>query len=165
MIFEQIYQLKTRHQYCLYIQSSLYAFLKTKLKQNPLYLESIIQTHKPALLANRHLTSLEKATCKYQPKTKNYKRIIIKEISPHLWKLLKELKKLSGYSISFIIRVFLEWELQKTDQNIQTLLPNIQVQNKDNAPTPTPTVINNYKHCLWWDGLKREILAVFEDFP
>lgn len=164
MVFKQTYQLKKIHKYCLYIQPQLYSFLKKRLQQNPFFLEYLIQNYKPALLENKHKTTLESATCKYQPKTKDYQRILLRNISPHLWKTLKELKRLTGYSISYIIRVFLEWEMLKQNQNIHSLLPLRQPLNQ-NDYHPSTSHINNYKLCEMWDDRNREISSIFEDFP
>jgi len=53
-------------------------------------------------------------TASYQPKTKEY---IIRKISiqPTYWGKLYELRFFLGYSMSFLIRIMLDWEMQEQE--------------------------------------------------
>ncbi len=57
------------------------------------------------------------ATAEYQPKTKNYKKYVLTQINPYIWEKYWDLRRITGYSISFIIRIFLEWELEEKNRN------------------------------------------------
>jgi hypothetical protein len=51
-------------------------------------------------------------TASYQPRTKNY--IVRKiQIQPTYWGKLHELRFLLGFSMSFILRIMLDWEMQQ----------------------------------------------------
>jgi len=60
-------------------------------------------------------------TATYQPKTKNY---IIRKISiqPTYWGELNDLRNFLGYSISFIIRIMLDWEMQQEQIPVISLI-------------------------------------------
>lgn len=49
-------------------------------------------------------------TATYQPVCKEYRRYSI-VIDPLLWSELQDLRKKSGYSISFLLRIMIEWEM------------------------------------------------------
>ncbi|MFN3246469.1 MAG: hypothetical protein ACK42K_07190 [Leptonema sp. (in: bacteria)] len=60
-------------------------------------------------------------TATYQPKTKNY--IIRKiRIQPTYWGELNDLRNFLGYSISFIIRIMLDWEMQQEQMPVISLI-------------------------------------------
>jgi len=71
-------------------------------------------------------------TASYQPKTKEY---IIRKISiqPTYWGKLFDLRFFLGYSISFIIRIMLDWEMQEEGIPIVPLifLPRLEDENQD----------------------------------
>ncbi|MFN3604586.1 MAG: hypothetical protein ACK4UJ_07730 [Leptonema sp. (in: bacteria)] len=156
------YQLNKTHRYCIYIQPKLYAFLKQKSRGDISgYIETLYQNYKDRLIQNKKLDALQNAVSEYQPKTKEYKRIVIRAISTDLWKRLKELKAFSGYSISFILRIFIEWEMEKEESIIPLRASYNQGQNYTNFFLP----INNYVHHEWWDGRSNEVYSIFWDFP
>jgi hypothetical protein len=59
-------------------------------------------------------------TATYQPRTKNY---IIRKINiqPTYWSKLYELRFLLGFSMSFIIRIMLDWEMQDAQISIDPI--------------------------------------------
>jgi len=60
-------------------------------------------------------------TATYQPKTKNY--VIRKiRIQPTYWGELNDLRNFLGYSISFIIRIMLDWEMQQEQMPVISLI-------------------------------------------
>lgn len=75
-------------------------------------LSFLLHKHKSALLRISISREKKTATTTYQPRTGGYQRRTLR-ISPSLWKLFKELKEHTGYSISAIIRIIIEWELEE----------------------------------------------------
>ncbi len=68
------------------------------------------------------------ATSEYQPKTKNYNIQTI-YITPYIWDKYWDLRRVTGYSISYIIRIFLEWELEElTIQNSRLVTIKNQIE-------------------------------------
>ena len=71
-------------------------------------------------------------TASYQPKTKEY---IIRKISiqPTYWGKLYELRFFLGYSMSFIIRIMLDWEMQEEGITIVPLffMPQLDDENRE----------------------------------
>jgi len=81
-------------------------------------------------LIRRHLAYLYKIslapnkrtlTATYQPRTKNY---VIRKIciQPTYWGKLFELRFFLGYSISFIIRIMLDWEMQEEQMSNEPII-------------------------------------------
>ncbi|MFN3604603.1 MAG: DUF1564 family protein [Leptonema sp. (in: bacteria)] len=166
MLYTNQYEFNETYKFCIYIQPRNFAFLKNKSRGNiSLYLEYLIQKYKRSLLHSKKENALKNAVCHYQPKTKEYKRVVIQKISPELWKRLKELKSMSGYSISFIVRIFIEWEMERVGQPITPLIKtteeHIQQINYPNFFIP----INNYRHHQWWNRRTNEFFSIFMDFP
>ncbi len=159
---EDHYGLVETYRYCVYIQPHLYRFLKTKANERiSFFLEYLVQKYEAILLDEKNFDSLKKATCTFQPKTKDYKRIVLNKIHSHLWKKLKVLKSITGYSISFLIRLFLEWEIE--EQQIQNQNTRTTALQENNASQNTLT-INNYVCCESWHSSSNEIYTVFIDF-
>jgi len=71
-------------------------------------------------------------TASYQPKTKEY---IIRKISiqPTYWGKLYELRFFLGYSMSFLIRIMLDWEMQEEGIPVVPLifLPRLDDENRE----------------------------------
>ena len=105
-------------------------------------------------------------TATYQPKTKQYRRWTIK-MNPVLWSKLFEMRHFIGYSISGLIRILIEWEMQSYGYDIipWIALPIIQQQNgtgniQIHSPEP---MLNNYFYKKQGFYMAREIIASFED--
>jgi len=60
-------------------------------------------------------------TATYQPRTKNYLVRTI-HIQPTYWGKLQELKFFLGLSMSFIIRILLDWEMEEEQRPIEPIL-------------------------------------------
>ncbi len=71
-------------------------------------------------------------TASYQPRTKEY---IIRKISiqPTYWGKLYELRFFLGYSMSFIIRIMLDWEMQEQEIPFTPLffLPRLDDEDRE----------------------------------
>lgn len=160
------YKLSKKHKYCIYIQPHLYQFLKRQGKENiNFFLEYLIEKFKSDLIAHKNLNSLKKSTDKFQPRTKDYKRIILQNIEPNLWKRLKKLKSMTGYSISFIIRILIEWEMQFKDCNIVPILPNLREYKNNYEIQNNFLAINNYIYYQFWEKRENEVIIIDYDFP
>ncbi|GIX40500.1 MAG: hypothetical protein KatS3mg129_0233 [Leptospiraceae bacterium] len=57
------------------------------------------------------------ATTEYQPKTKRYIQIALEDMYPYIWEKYWDLRRITGYSISYIVRIFLEWVLEEMSRN------------------------------------------------
>jgi hypothetical protein len=70
-------------------------------------------------------------TATYQPRTKNY---VIKKIciQPTYWGKFFELRFLLGYSISFMIRIMLDWEMQEEQNSFAPIIirPNLTIEDE-----------------------------------
>lgn len=69
------------------------------------------------ILSQKQAPYKRTATAIYQPKSKNYKNVKLKNVSPYIWDKYWDLRKMTGYSISYIIRIFLEWEIEYLGQS------------------------------------------------
>lgn len=74
----------------------------------------LLQKYIPSLYRISIVKQKQTYTVKYQPVTKRYSRYSIK-LDPLLWGKLHELRNSLGYSISFLIRIMLEWEMEEHD--------------------------------------------------
>ncbi len=82
-------------------------------------------------------------TASYQPKTKEY---VIRKISiqPTYWGKLYELRFFLGYSMSFIIRIMLDWEMQEEGIPIHPLIFKPQLDDDDQEEHRKIQYGNNY---------------------
>jgi len=71
-------------------------------------------------------------TATYQPKTKQY---VIKTIrvQPTYWGKLCDLRMFLGYSMSFILRIMLDWEMQEEEVPVLGLLkrPHLNAEDRE----------------------------------
>ena len=82
-------------------------------------------------------------TASYQPRTKEY--IIRKiRIQPTYWGKLYELRFFLGYSMSFIIRIMLDWEMQEQEIHIIPLFVLPTLDNEDQEEHRQIQSGNNY---------------------
>lgn len=106
------YSFKENHDIGLNILPEYYKILIEFSEQNVnKYLEYLYCKYYKNMLRKKIAHTKKSATAEYQPKTRRYIQVKIKKISPYIWDKYKDLKRISGYSISFIIRIFLEWEM------------------------------------------------------
>ncbi len=125
------YNLKKKHFYCINIKSELYQdFLEMSLGDSNLFLEYLHQKYRKRIIHLKVAHIKKTATAQYQPKEK-YKKIKLKKINPTTWQKYWELRLITGYSISYIIRVFLEWEKIDRKQTVERpLLPPIMLRDE-----------------------------------
>lgn len=120
-------------------------------------------------LLKRHLAYLYKIslapmkrtlTATYQPKTKNY--LIRKiRIQPTYWGKLHELRFLLGYSISFIIRIMLDWEMQQEQIPVEPIFIRPTLNTEDEQFHTFIQLGNNYS-C--YNKLSHANLQVYNEF-
>ena len=104
-------------------------------------------------------------TANYQPKNKLYKRKTIL-MNSVLWSNLFELRHFIGYSISALIRILLDWEMQQQGYDIIPLIPmpNINLNDTTSVSVSTPERhINNYYYLKQGFYDPREIFCIFLD--
>ncbi len=99
-------------------------------------------------------------TATYQPKTKNY---IIRKISiqPTYWGKLYELRFLLGYSMSFIIRIMLDWEMQQEQIPVLPLIHKPFLDIEDQEVHARIQIGNNYSS---FNKVSHANLEVFSQF-
>ena len=99
-------------------------------------------------------------TATYQPRTKEY---IIRKISiqPTYWGKLYELRFFLGYSMSFLIRIMLDWEMQEEDIPILPLFFLPRLDDEDQEEHRQINTGNNYssKHKISHSNL--EVFSLF----
>lgn len=76
----------------------------------------LLMTHRQKLFIHSRTPWKRKLTATYQPRQKDYKRYKI-SMEPALWGKLFQLRIYLGYSISYIIRLTLEWEMANERHN------------------------------------------------
>ncbi len=82
-------------------------------------------------------------TASYQPRTKEY---IIRKISiqPTYWGKLYQLRFFLGYSMSFLIRIMLDWEMQEQEISSTSLIIQPPLDNEDQVEHRQIQSGNNY---------------------
>ena len=101
-------------------------------------------------------------TATYQPRTKQYKRRTIK-MNPVLWSKLFETRHFVGYSISAMVRIMLDWEMQSQGYDIIPLVALPQLPRDVFDPSLSENWINNYYYEKQGTYESREIICSFLD--
>ncbi len=120
------------------------------ISKNLKYLYKIKQTHLKKTM-----------TITYQPKTKEYQRYGI-YIDPTLWAKFNHLRIYLGYSMSFIIRILIDWEMQEDTQNYRNSLIVFKPNLTDDEYLQLPSSpLHNYD---WWCKVDLKDQRVFMKF-
>jgi len=99
-------------------------------------------------------------TATYQPRTKNY--VIRKiQIQPTYWGKLYELRFLLGYSMSFIIRIMLDWEMQQENIAIEPIFVIPPLTSEDEEIESQIQLGNNYSS---YNRVSHANLEVYSEF-
>jgi len=101
-------------------------------------------------------------TASYQPQTKQYKRYSIR-INPTIWSKLFDSRRFLGYSISAILRITLDWEMQEMGRDIIPLIPLPEIQVRDVDSTQHLQEIQSYVYTKTADYEPRKIFSIFWD--
>lgn len=126
------FNLKKSHFYCINLKFELYQdFLEMSRGDVSLFLEYLHQKYKKRIIYQKISHIKKTATAEYQPKEK-YKKVKLKKLDPTIWQKYWELRLLTGYSISYIIRVFIEWEKIDRNQTVERpLLHPLEIRDRN----------------------------------
>jgi len=99
-------------------------------------------------------------TATYQPRTKNY---VIKKIhiQPTYWGKLYELRFLLGFSVSFMIRIMLDWEMQEEQIPVEPIFSRPPLTSEDEEIYARIQFGNNYSS---YNRLSHINLEVYSEF-
>jgi hypothetical protein len=100
-------------------------------------------------------------TATYQPKTKEYKRYSIR-LNPTLWSKLFDCRRFIGYSISAMLRIMLDWEMQEQCREIIPMVekPIMPIEDDSNISNQW---VENYVYTKTADYQTRRIFSFFWD--
>jgi hypothetical protein len=101
-------------------------------------------------------------TANYQPKTKQYIRYKIR-INPALWSKLFDSRRFIGYSISALLRIMLDWEMQEMGREIDPLIEMPELQTEDESRQEEFQEIQNYVYTKTAEYTTRKIFSIFWD--
>lgn len=149
---------------CINLKSEHYLFLKqlsnTKfdgnLSETILYL---ISKYLKSLYKIKQTANKKTLTITYQPKTKEYIKYNI-TVNINYWAKVNSLKFYLGYSMSFILRIMIDWEMM--EENIQytplILKPQLPVDE-----TFTQSLLHSYDLKMRVRFDKRFVIMIFKD--
>lgn len=142
------YQFKEKWIFCINITQEYFDDL-IRMSEGDLekFLEYLYEKFKKRIMYLRASERKRTATADYQPRRKNYKRKII-SIVPTIWQRYWDLRLNTGYSMSCIIRIFIEWEKLDRGEVVDDLYlypieiedPRLEYQYPSNYQ-----VLNNYR--------------------
>ncbi len=156
------------HKVCIYIKPHHFLFFKylarhkfhNDFSKTLLYLLSKYQK----LLYKIKISHIKKTmTITYQPTTKDYDKYNV-YINPALWAKFQELRFYTGYSMSYLIRVMIEWEMQEEGEEVRGILqekPELTEQEKKEIP---PIHFYSYDLRVKVKYKTREVYMKFMDF-
>jgi hypothetical protein len=165
------YITKHSHRVCLNLTPLHFAFLREFTfshfaGNDSLAIQYLLSKYLNPLYEIRIIPQRQTETAKYQPTTKQYKRYNV-DINPTLWSKLFDLRRFVGYSISALIRIMLDWEMQSQGNNIIPLVEIPQINNDDirneGDETPDIPVIQNYSYTKSAFYQQRRVFSSFLD--
>jgi hypothetical protein len=168
--FERMhYRFKKNHKTGLNILPEYYEIL-WELSRGELgeYLSYLYYKYHKQIFALKVSPNKKTATAEYQPKTKRYVQICLYKIYPYIWEKYWDLRRLTGYSISFIIRIFLEWELEEQSRNneIENGIPLVRKLDGieiHNVVYPIGNIQNSYEEYKSGSNLRNDIFIYYKD--
>lgn len=161
------YQTLKKQKVCIHLKPEHYNYLKQlSIRRNN---EDISKTI--LYLLSKYLKYLFKikqpqiklkTTATYQPKTKEYKNFTIL-INPTYWAKLNHLRGYLGFSMSFIIRITLDWEMFNDETSTEILIqkPSLEPHEQQSIPN---TLIHSYEHRAKVIFSNRRIFTYFYDY-
>ncbi|MCX7810319.1 MAG: hypothetical protein N2247_05355, partial [Leptospiraceae bacterium] len=84
-------------------------------------------------------------------------------INPTIWSKLFDSRRFLGYSISAILRITLDWEMQEMGRDIIPLIPMPEIQLQDVDSTQHLQEIQSYVYTKTADYEPRKIFSIFWD--
>jgi len=157
------YTTKHFYQVCINLEPRHYEFLKeiSDIRFNGNYnlsIQYLLGKYLNYLYKIRITATKKTETANYQPRTKTYRRWNI-YINPVLWSKLFEMRHFIGYSISALIRIMLDWEMQSQEYDIIPLIPLPDL----NEELPDERRLNNYLYQKQGTYQTRQIFCSFSD--
>lgn len=167
---EDRYTTRRIYPVCINLEPRHFEFLKeiaiTRFNGNfPLAIQSLLNKYQNHLYEIRITPTKQTETATYQPKTKQYKRRTI-NMNPVLWSKLFESRHFVGYSISALIRILLDWEMQSLGYDIIPMipLPDLNTSDIGNIEQQPPELwFDNYFYNKQGFYETREIICSFYD--
>ncbi len=124
------YNFLENYQTSLSLQPAYYKILLRLSNGNiNTYLKYLYNRYHKKLLRTKIAHIKKSATTQYQEITNRYSHWKI-WISPYTWDRYWDLRRVCGYSISYIVRIFLEWELLRIIENAQESLKTLKKKYK-----------------------------------
>ncbi|MFN3603743.1 MAG: hypothetical protein ACK4UJ_03405 [Leptonema sp. (in: bacteria)] len=119
------------------------------------------------ILALKQAPHKKTATAIYQPETKRYKNVKLKGVSPYVWDKYWDLRKITGYSISFIIRIFLEWEMEfierAKEMEEKRLWEKYTAEGVNKCLYSSFSFRNSYSVSKWGSSERNDVKIEFRD--
>lgn len=154
---------KDFHRYCINLEPEYYFFL-IELSENK-FDGDMEQTF--LYLISKYMKYLykikiggSKIATQYQPTTKKYEKFWIEMNPTHMAKL-KNLRFYLGYSVSFIIRILIEWEKQELHQ-VEVLIPK-PILTPQELSEIKPTLLHSYDMGVRANYANRLVYMSFRD--
>ena len=144
-----------------------YNFLRelanTRFNRNISYaIEYLLSKYQRHLYGIRITPYKRTETANYQPITKQYKKYSIR-INPTLWSKLFDSRRFLGFSISAILRIMLDWEMQDMQRDITPLIPLPDLPAEDPSNPEHDKQIESYVYTKTADYEPRRIFSFFWD--
>jgi hypothetical protein len=155
------------YRFCVNLEPNHYEYLKELATREFLgnYSEAILYLIKKYLrqLYDIRITPTKGTeTASYQPKTKSYRRWVIR-INPVLWSKLFEMRHFIGYSMSALLRVMLDWEMQGRGYDIIPMISMPEVEDDREGAASGFIELNNYDYEKFGEYETRRIFCRFID--
>lgn len=140
------FKAKEEHRVCIYLKPKHFQFLRQlattryngEISKTILYLLSKYLRY---LYRIKRIDIKRTMTIDYQPRTRDYKRYWI-TVNPTYWGNLYNLRFSLGYSMSFLLRIMLDWEMEENQESeIDIIIPK-PILNQTNQPANI--LLNNY---------------------
>ncbi len=146
------FQTRNEHRVCINLSNIHFEFLKSlanrkfegNISKTILYL---LSKYLKYLYKIKKIDIKRTLTIDYQPQTKQYKRYWI-TINPTYWGNLYNLRFSLGYSMSFILRIMLDWEMQENQEPYLSIIIPKPVENDLPLQHLTHNLLNNYAQGL-----------------
>lgn len=154
---------------CIYLSPTKYTYLKQISSRNfdnniSETLLNFISKHLKYLYKIKQSHLKKTMTTTYQPKTKEYKKYWI-YVEPTLWAKLTHLRMYLGYSISFIIRILIDWEMQEENpdytSSIIVFKPSLDPEEELQLPH---SLLHNYDMVNMVDLKDQRVFMKFVDY-
>ncbi len=145
------FKTKETHRVCIHLKPIHYEYLKQlsftrfegSISQTILYL---LSKYLKYLYQIKTIDIKKTLTINYQPATKNYRRYWI-IIHPTYWGNLYNLRFSLGYSMSYLLRIMIEWEMEENNEIRNILIPK-PMRNQSLQTVPLK-LLHNYAQKVW----------------